>query len=189
MNIPALFDQAVGEFDRRVRSIESDQWDNSTPCTGWSVRDLVNHVVEENLWAPGLLAGKTIEELGGMDAFHGDQLGADPKNAWAKARADSRAAVHRDGAMDEIAHLSFGDLPGSIYALQLLSDHVIHAWDLARGIEGDDTLDPDLVAFVYEAMKPFADSLSEGGSYDPPIEVPEDADIQTKLLALSGRRR
>ena len=189
MNIPALFDQAVDEFDRRVVAIGDDQWNNATPCTQWSVRDLVNHVVYENLWAPGLLAGKTIDEIGGMSTFEGDQLGSDPKDAWAEASQAAREAVGRDGAMEITTHLSFGDFPGSFYALQLLSDHVIHAWDLARGIKGDEALDENLVRFVYEAMKPYADVLSQGDSYDPPVDVPDDADVQTKLLALAGRRR
>jgi uncharacterized protein (TIGR03086 family) len=186
--IPDLFDRSVDEFARRVRSIGDDQWDNPTPCTDWSVRDLVNHVVVENLWAPGLLAGKTIDEIGG-DAFEGDQLGSDPKKAWDEAAEAARTAVHRDGAMETTTHLSFGDFPGSFYIQQLLADHVIHAWDLARGIKGDDDLDGDLVGYVYEGLKPYADSLSAGGSFDPPISVPDDADIETKLLALAGRKR
>lgn len=186
--IPGLFDRAVDEFDRRVRSISDDQWDNATPCTEWSVRDLVNHVVYEDLWAPGLLAGKTIEEIGGPDAFAGDQLGADPENAWTEAAAEARNAVHRDGAMEITTHLSFGDVLGSVYTAQLLSDHLIHAWDLARGIDGDEKLDPEVVAFVYREMLPHAGSLSQSGAYAEIVDVPDDADVQAKLLGLVGRR-
>ena len=189
MSIPELFDRSVEEFARRVRSIGDDQWDNPTPCTDWSVRDLVNHVVVEDLWAPGLLDGKTIEEIGGNDAFSGDRLGTDPKKTWAGAAGAARTAVRRDGAMEITTHLSFGDFPGSFYVQQLLADHVIHAWDLAKGIGGDDDLDDELVRYVYEGLKPYADSLSAGGSFDPPISVPEDADTETKLLALAGRQR
>ena len=187
--IPGLFDRAVDEFDRRVRSISDDQWDNATPCTEWSVRDLVNHVVYEDLWAPGLLAGKTIEEIGGMDAFGGDRLGEEPKKAWTEAANEARNAVHRDGAMEITTHLSFGDVPGSVYTAQLLSDHVIHAWDLARGIEGDEELDQELVEYVYGEMLPHAASLSQSGAYAGRVEVPDDADVQTKLLGLVGRKR
>lgn len=189
VNLPDLFGRAVAEFDRRVGSISDDQWDNPTPCTEWSVRDLVNHVVVEDLWAPGLLAGKTIEDIGGMDAFAGDRLGSDPKGAWAAAADEAREAVNRPGAMDTTTHLSFGDFPGSFYTAQLLSDHVIHAWDLARGIDVDDELDPELVGFVYSAMLPYAENLSESGAYANTVDVPDDADVQTKLLGLVGRRR
>ena len=189
MKVPDVFDRALVEFDARIRRIGESQWDNATPCTDWTVRDLVNHIVEEDLWAPGLLAGKTIEEIGGPDAFHGDQLGADPKGAWNEASSAARTAVHEDGAMERTTHLSFGDFPGSFYATQLLGDHVLHAWDLARGIGDDDSLDEDLVRFVYDSMLPYADMLSKSGSFDAAIEVTDDADLQTKLLALVGRRR
>ena len=189
VDVPALFARAVAEFDRRVQLIRDDQWTNPTPCTEWSVRDLVNHMVTENLWVPGLLDGKTIDELGGPDVFHDDNLGTDPKGAWSDASQRAIKAVHRDGAMETTAHLSFGDFPGSFYALQLLGDHVIHAWDLAKGVQDDDTLDQEMVHFVYNGLLPYADSLSEGGSFAPPLAVPGDADTQTKLLGLVGRKR
>lgn len=189
MRIPDLFDRAVGEFHRYVGLIGEDSWVNPTPCTEWSVRDLVNHVVVEDLWAPGLLAGKTIDEIGGMNAFDGDQLGDDPKSAWTLASRGATDAVRSDGAMERTTHLSFGDVPGATYTEQLLADHVIHAWDLAKGIGADDTLDPELVGHVYEGLKPYADSLSGSGSYGPQIETAGDADTQTKLLALVGRKR
>lgn len=188
MNVPELFGRAVDEFDRRVLSIQDDQWSNTTPCSEWSVRDLVEHVVIEDLWAPSLLAGKTIEEIGGMVAFSGDLLGHDPKASWASAAAEARKAISRDGAMETTTHLSFGDFPGSFYALQLMSDHLIHAWDLARAIGSDELLDPELVSVTYKSMKPYAEALGESGAYAPAIDVPDAADPQTRLLALVGRR-
>ena len=144
MNISAMFRRAVEEFDARVRQIGDHQWQAATPDEDWAVRDLVNHVVGEDLWAPPLLAGSTIAEVG--DRFDGDVLGADPKAAWAAASAGAVRAVEEDGAMDRIVHLSFGDFPGREYTLQLFADHLIHAWDLARAIGADERLDAGLVA-------------------------------------------
>jgi uncharacterized protein (TIGR03086 family) len=132
MDIPAMFRGAVAEFDARVRQVGGHQWQAATPDEDWAVRDLVNHVVGEDLWAPPLLAGSTIVEVG--DRFDGDVVGADPKAAWTAASAGVVRAVGEDGAMDRIVHLSFGDFPGREYALQLFADHLIHAWDLARAI-------------------------------------------------------
>ena len=144
MDIPAMFRRAVAEFDARVRQIGDHQWQAATPDEDWAVRDLVNHLAGEDLWAPLLLAGSTIAEVG--DRFEGDVLGAEPKAAWAAASAQAVRAVEDDGAMDRIVHLSFGDFPGREYTLQLLADHLIHAWDLARAIGADERLDAGLVA-------------------------------------------
>src|SRR6201984_3284897 len=142
MDIPAMFGRAVAEFDARLGQIGDHQWRDPTPDEDWTVRDLVNHVVGEDLWAPPLLAGSTIAEVG--DRFDGDVLGADPLAAWIAASAGAVRAAGQDGAMDRIVHLSFGDFPGREYAQQLLADHLIHAWDLARAIGADERLPPGL---------------------------------------------
>jgi uncharacterized protein (TIGR03086 family) len=85
-------------------------------------------------------------------------------------------------------HLSFGDFPGEEYLGQLTADHTIHAWDLARGIGGDERLDPDLARFVHDFMAPQAAQWAAAGVFAPAVEVPADADPQARLLALSGRR-
>lgn len=185
MNVADLYKRAVYEFDRRVQSIHDDQWGAGTPCTEWSVRDVVNHIVNEDKWVVPLLDGKTIEEVG--DAFDGDLLGDDPTGAWTTASQEALGAVQRDGAMEVTTHLSFGDLPGRDYLGQVVSDHAIHAWDVARGIGADEQLDPELVRFVHDFLAPQVSAWRDVGVFGPEIDVAEDADPQTKLLALVGR--
>src|SRR5438477_10147734 len=130
-----LYRRAVEGFGQQVMAIGPDDWGRATPCSEWSVRDLVRHLVYEELWAPPLLAGATIAEVG--DRFEGDILGADPQAAWKEAAAAALDAVTAD-SLSRTVHLSFGDFPGSEYLGQLTADHVIHAWDLARGLGADD---------------------------------------------------
>lgn len=185
-DLAELFARSVEEFGSRVHLVEDDQWDNPTPCSEWSVRDLVNHLVYEDVWAPPLFEGKTIEEVG--DKFEGDLLGNSPQKAWQEASAGAVAAVREPGALDKKVHLSFGDTPGDEYLVQLLNDHVIHGWDLARGIGADDKLDPELVDFLYDKMKPQEDILRGSGAFGDEVPVPDGADTQTRLLALMGRK-
>jgi uncharacterized protein (TIGR03086 family) len=186
VSIPELFKRAIDEFDKRVQQIGDDQWDNRTPCPDWSVRDLVNHLVTENVWVPPLLDGKTIAEVGNQ--FDGDLLGADPKKAWTAAAEEALSAAEQPGAMEATAHLSFGDFSGDNYVSQVLCDHVIHAWDLARGIGADDGLDPELVAYADRFFSPILEAYRAAGAFGPAAEVPADSDDQTKLLANAGRK-
>jgi uncharacterized protein (TIGR03086 family) len=186
MDIPAMFRRAVAEFDARVRQIGDHQWQAATPDEDWAVRDLVNHLVGEDLWAPLLLAGSTIAEVG--DRFDGDVLGAEPRAAWTLASAGAVRAVEGDGAMDRIVHLSFGDFPGSEYTLQLFADHLIHAWDLARAIGADERLDAGLVASCANWFDAMEDAYRGAGAIAARPPVPGDADAQTLLLARFGRR-
>jgi uncharacterized protein (TIGR03086 family) len=180
-----MFRRAVAEFDARVRQVGDHQWQAATPDEDWSVRDLVSHVVGEDLWAPPLLDGATIAEVG--DRFDGDVLGADPKAAWAAASAGAVRAVEDDGAMDRIVHLSFGDFPGREYALQLLADHLIHAWDLARGIGADERMDAGLVAVCAGWFDAVEEAYRGAGAIAARPPVPDDAGAQTVLLARFGR--
>ena len=185
-DIAELFSSAVQEFDRRVEAISEDQWAASTPCTDWDVRTLVNHLVNENRWVPPLLEGKTIAEVG--DAFDGDLLGDDPKAAWRSSAEDATRAAQGTGVADRTVHVSFGDIRGYDYLGQVLSDHVVHSWDLARGIGASTQLDESLVDWVYDYLEPQAEAWRAAGAFGPAAEVPDGADKQTRLLALAGRR-
>lgn len=186
MELLDAFDQGLGEFGRRVHQAAEHQWHAPTPCTEWSVRDLVNHVVSEQLWAPLLLRGATLDEVG--DRFDGDVLGGDPVRAWEQAAAGSYEAFHRPGALDGLVQTSGGPTPAEEYGQQMITDLTVHAWDLSRGIGVDDRLDEALVSQVYATVEPYVDSWQGLGIFDPPLPIPQAADRQDKLVALLGRR-
>ncbi len=142
MDVNTLYHRAVESFADRVNTVAADQWDDPTPCAGWSVRDLVNHVTYENVWTVPLMDGATIEEVG--DRFEGDLLGEDPIGAAlsaARAAVESVAGRQPGGTVQ----LSFGETPADEYAMQLAADHLVHGWDLAVATGGDTRLDPQLV--------------------------------------------
>ncbi|MFJ4777077.1 TIGR03086 family metal-binding protein [Streptomyces sp. NPDC088762] len=178
---------ALRLFGERLRAVADDQWDAPTPCTEWTVRDLVNHVTGEQLWIPPLVAeGRTVEEMG--DAFSGDVLGGDPVAAWEEASAAAHAAFAAPGALERTVRLSYGPALGSAYCSELTADCVVHTWDLSRGIGADDRLPDGLVEFSIKEVMPYADGLAASGMYAEPLEVPAGANAQTRLLALLGRR-
>lgn len=67
-------------------------------------------------------------------------------------------------------------------------DIFLHRWDLARATGQDETLDPERCAAMYDGMLPMDEALRASGHYGPRVEVPDDSDPQTKLLAFIGRR-
>lgn len=181
----ALYMRATEVFDARVRAVRPDQWGNTTPCTEWNVRQLVNHVAVEDLWVPPLLAGKSIADVG--DAYDGDQLGDDPAAAWSRALAGARQAVQEPGAAERTVHLSYGDERAGEYLLQLFADHLIHGWDLARAIGGDTDLPADLVDECTTYFARMEATYRNIGAIADRVDVPAGADPQTRLLATFGR--
>ena len=185
-DVVQCFTRGLDHFGGLVHAIGPEDWTRDTPCREWDVRALLNHLVVEQLWAPPLLEGQTIAEVG--DKFDGDVLGRDPVAAWDSSAADARAAFSAPGAMDRTVHLSFGDTPAEEYGWQMTMDLLIHGWDLARGIGADDTMDPEIVVEVYERIQPMTGDLAASGMFDAPVEVADDADLAVRLLAIFGRR-
>ncbi|MDH2424097.1 TIGR03086 family metal-binding protein [Sphaerisporangium sp. TRM90804] len=173
---------AMDEFGLRVAMVGAEQWKAPTPCADWDVRALVNHLLVEQLWVPSLLEGATVEEVG--DRFDGDRLGEDPVASWTEAATAAHAAFAAPGALDREVTLSYGRTPARRYCMEMAADLAVHAWDLARALGVDERVDAGLMAAAYDSLAPYAGS----DIFGPPVPVPQDADPQTRTLAVTGRR-
>jgi uncharacterized protein (TIGR03086 family) len=184
-DIPELHRRAIQGFGERLRAVGDDQWHLPTPCTEWDVRMLVNHVTGENLWTVPLFAGKTIGDVG--DDLAGDILGDDPKATWDASEGPAIESVQAPGAMERSVDLSRGPTPGRDYATEMLMDYLMHSWDLARATGGDEKLDPEVVAFCIEWFAGVEDAYRASGAIAERPPIPDDADQQTVMLAMTGR--
>jgi uncharacterized protein (TIGR03086 family) len=179
--------RAMADFDRLVRAVPAGDWGGPTACAGWSVRDLVEHLVTEQLWVPPLLEGRTIAEVG--DRFAGDPLGADPVAIWRGSAETARRAWLEPGVLDRSVHLSYGTDTAVNYGWQMTLDLAVHAWDLSVGLPGEPYRIPDdLAEALFTLFAPQIPQWREFGIFDPPVPVPADADPHTRLLGLLGRK-
>ena len=184
-DVTGTYRDALEGCSRRVAAVGPEDWHRPTPCADWDVRALVAHLVDENLWAPPLLAGRTIADVG--DELAGDPLGDDPRAAWDTSAAAAAEAVARPGALEGTAHLSFGDVPGEEYVCQLTADLLVHAWDVARATGGDERLDPAVVDAVAAWFDGMEDLYRAAGAIGPAVPLPDGAGPQDRLLARFGR--
>ena len=83
-------------------------------------------------------------------------------------------------------HIGEVPLPQAISRF-FTADVFMHTWDLARATGQDETLDPERCAVLLDGMQPLDDLLRSSGQYGPKVEVPDDADVQTRMLAFIGR--
>ncbi len=185
MDVRELHDRALDFFGELVAGIPEQAWSNATPCDDWDVRELVNHNVRENWWAYELLAGRSIEDVG--DRFEGDLLDDEPLEAYeASAEAVRRAVAPLDD-IDWSVHVSYGPVPAREYLEHRYVDLAVHGWDLAVATGQDATIPSELAESAYETMAEQREFVRESDGFGPEVEVPDDADVQTKLLALLGR--
>ena len=184
MDTAELFRNSVAAWLQRVEAIGPADWDRPTPCTDWSVRDLVNHVVGEDRWTVPLIQGQTMADVG--DRLDGDLLGDDPLSTAAQAAEEAVREVSARLTGELRVHLSYGEEAGDEYVRQLIADHAIHAWDLAAAVDADRSLDPELVAEVAAWFADREDLYRQAGIIAPAVTT-ADTGQQARLLAASGR--
>ena len=171
----------AGTFTARVEGVPDGGWERPAPCAGWDARDVVRHLVE---WFPPFLATGA-----GIHLPTGPSVGDDPVAAW-RTMSDAVQALLDDPtlAARPFAHPMAGEhrLEDAI-DMFFLGDVLIHTWDLARATGQDETLDAVEVSAALQGMIPYDAALRSSGHYGPRVEVPDDADDQTKLIAFTGR--
>jgi uncharacterized protein (TIGR03086 family) len=177
---------AAAQFTQKVESVPEERWESPTPCEDWTVRDVVRHVVDSS----GLFLGFIRRELPS-----GPEVQEDPRGAWINARDAVQAALDDP----EIAQTEYqGAMGPSTFEKGvdqfLRADLYVHGWDVARGAGLDEGMDPDAVHEIYGVMQKMASApgvsemMRSAGGFGPEVEVPADADEQTKLLAFLGRK-
>ena len=184
-DIAALHRRALDHTRRYVVALNDAQWGSPTPCDGWTVRELLNHIVAGNLWAAELGNGRSIADVG--SALDGDTLGADPLGAYDRSSAAAAATFEAPGALDRPCAVSYGPVPGSVYAGHRFLDVLIHGWDLASATGQSTDLDPQLVDACWEVLLPQLAPMQASGAFgvarpDQPGDNP-----QSTLLAALGR--
>lgn len=184
MDSKELFAKTLEQAKGCVGVVRQEQLTNATPCSEWDLKALLNHMVNELLWMPPLLDGKTIADVG--DTLDGDLLGDDAVTAFSTAAEAAVNAVTAAGP-DATVHLSYGDFPASHYIGDMATDMLIHGWDVGQSVNCSQVFEPTVAQAVYDHLAPSIQGYRDGGFMGAGVEVSADATIQTKLLALAGR--
>lgn len=171
----------AGAFTATVEGVRPEDWDRPAPPEGWVARDVVRHLID---WFSAFLRGAT-----GITLPAGPPVDEDPAGAWrthsdaVQALLDDREAADREHDFPHIGRMALRQAVAMVYT----GDVFLHRWDLARATGQDEVLDPGRCAEMLAAMVPMDDALRHSGHYGPRVEVPDDADVQTRLLAFIGR--
>jgi len=185
MTSQQLFKGALGQATSTIRCVQSRHFGNPTPCTDWNCGELVNHMLYELSWVPDLLEGKTVAEVGSK--YDGDLLDNRHHHNWHLAAHKAMDVINKTPGGQPV-HLSYGDVSTEQYIREVSADLLIHAWDTAQSYNCSLILDPDMTQDLYDGLLPRKATLASNGAFAAAIEVPGDARLQTKLLALLGRR-
>jgi uncharacterized protein (TIGR03086 family) len=177
---PADNHRAVaGTFTERV--LGTTDWDAPAPVDGWVARDVVDHLVT---WFPAFLEGGA-----GIRLASGPSVADDPIAAWQVHSAAVQALLDDPTTPTKVlTNPHIGEVPLDEAVDRFYTGDVfMHTWDLARATGQDETLDADTCAAMLAGMEPMDEVLRSSGQYGPRVDVPTDADVQTRLIGFIGR--
>lgn len=137
--------RAQDAFAGVLAKVSPDQFGAPTPCSEWTVRDLIEHVIGGNEHV-GLWAGSPVQPPARPD---------DLVAAHRTAAAAAQQVFVEPGGMSTMFKLPFGEIPGQMFIGMRTSDVLTHAWDLATATGQSTDLDPELAAEQLAAVRAF----------------------------------
>jgi uncharacterized protein (TIGR03086 family) len=180
-DIAERYARITDQFTDRVHAVSTEGWDNPSPCEGWTARDVVGHLTE---WIPGFF-GSVGVEFPVVPSVQDDPVGA-----WVTVQATiADALADPDLAVKQVetpfSKQSFAETVDMI----VTGDVFTHTWDLSRATGQSETLDPEQLQRMIAGMGAMPEEvLRADGMFGPRLDVPDDADDQTRFLAYVGRR-
>jgi uncharacterized protein (TIGR03086 family) len=165
--------------------VKPDQWDNSTPCAKWTVRDLAGHLVGGGMMFAASFRGEAVQN--GGEGETPDVLGDDPAGALARMIEDFKSSADAPGAMERDVTLPFATLPAQV-ALDIAKfDLLVHAWDLAHATGQPFDPPAEVVANARATATTIVDRLRDGDTFRDAVDAPADARPIDQLAAYTGR--
>lgn len=186
MDLKDLDRRALTSTATFVSATKAEQLGDSTPCEGWDVRALLNHVIGGNLMFGAAVAGEGPD----WSTRENDRVGNDLHAAFDRSAAQ---VTERFAALDLVANpsveLPFGTFPVSAAVAVHFVDVLVHGWDLAHATGQDPTLEPELCHAALKIVASYpAESWGELKFFASQVPVEDGAPPHERLVATLGRR-
>jgi uncharacterized protein (TIGR03086 family) len=179
MELIEALEHTFDHTQRVIDDVRADQYDDPTPCSEWTVRDLLEHTI-------GVVAGLGAAASGTPAAAF--VLGPDPAAQFRDAAKAAIEAWRRPGVMDELVDGGPGPMPGRALASINLLDTATHTWDLAVATGQPAQLPDDVARAALEASRATISPEIRPGRFGPEVSVPTDAGATDQLVAFLGRQ-
>jgi uncharacterized protein (TIGR03086 family) len=173
-----------------VTSVADDQLSAPTPCSAYSLGDLVDHVGGLSLAFTGAATkdtGAATSQGGSGDA---SRLGPDWRGRIPRDLAGLAAAWRDPSAWTGMTRAGGIDLPGAVAGIVALDELVLHGWDIARATGQTYEPDPAALQAVHGFLAQFAtpeQAAARASIFGPVVPVPDDSPLLDQVLSLAGR--
>jgi uncharacterized protein (TIGR03086 family) len=148
--------------------------DAPSSCDGWSIRTLMNHMLQTQRYFVGSARG---EDVAPPSPTPPDLLSDDPSRDFERARAETLLTFEEPGVIERT-----GPALGIAF-----SDALVHGWDLAKSTAQETTMPEGLPEAAYAIIYGRFTDDQRKGVFKAEITVAPDSSAQDKLLAYTGR--
>lgn len=172
-----------------IRSVADADLHRPTPCTEYTVGDLLDHI-----------AGVTIAFGGAAVKAGGASANMGPAGDAANLPPDWRASIPQrlTGLVDAwckpeawtgTTRVGGQDQPAEVVGIITLGELVVHGWDLAQATRQPYQQDQATLVPLYDlVVKAFSSGdAPQGPAFAPAVPVPSDAPMMDQILGLLGR--
>lgn len=161
--------RGLDQMETLLRSVRQDDHGRPTPCSDWTVSDLVDHVVQAPWRFATMVRGEQVD--------------------WAAPtpHADDPVAAYRENAQALRAALAERpeSQPGADWHC---AEIAVHTWDLATALDrSTDTFDPEVAERGRAFMLASLNDDNRSSAFGPEMQAPEEADAYTRIAAFAGR--
>ncbi len=175
------YERVAQRFTEMVDGVRPGGWDSSSPCDGWTARDVVGHVTG---WASESLL--EVWEVARSDI---PSVSSDPAGAWKAVDAAVADALSNPDTAGRLSDSPMGRMSFEEAVDQFCTPEVlVHSWDIARATNQDETLPSEDVSRTLSRMQGQEEAIRSSGLFKPGVDVGPDADEQTRLIAFTGRQ-
>ncbi|MER5394881.1 TIGR03086 family metal-binding protein [Saccharopolyspora sp. NPDC002686] len=171
---------ACEQLTELLAGITDEQLDRPTPCAEYAVRDLVAHV-DEAAWGFASLAREEDDQPV-------PPLGADWRDVVSEHARDLGVAWGDAAAWEGRTPAAGVELTNAQWGRIALTEVVVHGWDLAQATgQPFDLPEPTLRACL-EHVEEFVPEAPIPELWGTAVDVPADAPLLDRIVAITGRR-
>ena len=152
----------------------TDKLSGPTPCDGWDVATLMNHMLDTQRYFLGAARG---EDASPPAPNPPELIGDDPVADFEGGRAELLSAYRASGVIERT-----GPSLGIAF-----SDQLLHGWDLATATAQDATMPEGLPEAAFDMIYGRFTDDQRKGVFKPEVTVASNASAQDRLLAYTGR--
>ncbi|CAI9406451.1 TIGR03086 family metal-binding protein [Nocardioides sp. T2.26MG-1] len=177
--------RAIEQLTPIVQGVTEADLGRPTPCTDWTVRGLLAHLVAvERRIAHIVEGGHPFDVPSQVTDVEQDAWAA----AWRTSAARLAEVLEQPGVLErDVAH-PLGTVPAPLALAVYAGELAAHGWDLAAALDRVDALDQDLAAACLGPIRGFLPAEPRDAMpFGPVVPVADDAPAYDRLLGWYGR--